>query len=115
MATIAVQTINEAGKVATYQAAEVGGDVVSNDGTIFLQLKNGSGGEITVTITAQTTSVDSSLYGDLTKSNAVKAMAASTELFIGPFAPIAYNNSDAQIAITYSGVSSLTIAALKLG
>ena len=115
MATLTVQTITESGKVATYASCEGGGDVVENDGTVFLHLKNGSGGEITVTITAQTTSIDSSLYGDLTKANATQAIAASGEAFIGPFAPIAYNNSDAQIAITYSGVTSLTIAALKLG
>ena len=115
MATLTVQTITESGKVATYASCEGGGDVVENDGSVFLHLKNASGGELTVTITAQTTTVDTSLYGDLTKANATQAIAASGEAFIGPFPPSAYNNTSSQIAITYSGVTSLTIAALRLG
>jgi len=115
MGVLAVQSITESGKVVTYSAAEGGGSVVENDGSVFLHLKNGSGGELTVTITAQTTTVDSSLYGDLTKANATQAIAASGEAFIGPFPPSAYNNTSSQIAVSYSGVTSLTVAALRLG
>ena len=114
MGLITAQEISEAGVVVTYGAATADGDVVDNEGTIFLHLKNGGGSEMTVTITAQTTSVDSPLYGALTKANASKAIAASTEVFIGPFQINAYNNTDEQIAITYSGVTSVTIAALYL-
>lgn len=115
MGAIAIQTISESGKVATYGATEGTGDTVENNGKVFLHYKNGSGSEITVTITAQTTSVDSSVYGDLTKANATQAIAASGECFIGPFAPPAYNNSSSQIVVTYSAVTSLTVAALQLG
>ena len=114
MGLITAQEISEAGVVVTYGAATVDGDVVDNEGTVFLHLKNGGGSEMTVTITAQTTSVDSPLYGALTKANASKAIAASGEAFIGPFQINAYNNTDEQIAITYSGVTSVTIAALYL-
>ena len=114
MATLTSQEISEAGVVATYAAATADGDVVANEGTIFLHVKNGGGSEITVTITAQTTSVDSPLYGELTKANASKAIAGSAEAFIGPFQINAYNNTDEQIAITYTAVTSVTIAALYL-
>ena len=114
MATLTAQAISEDGLTATYASAAGGGDKVDNDGNVFLHVKNGSGGEITVTITAQTTSIDSPIYGAITKSNASKAIAASGEAFIGPFKIEAYNNSDELIAITYSGVTSLTIAALYL-
>ena len=114
MGLIKAQEISEAGVLVTYEAATVDGDVVDNEGTVFLHVKNGGGSEMTVTITAQTTSVDSPLYGALTKANASKAIAASTEVFIGPFQINAYNNTDEQIAITYSGVTSVTIAALYL-
>ena len=116
MATLTIQTISESGiNNVSYASAAGGGDVVDNNGNVFLHIKNGSGGELTVTITAQVTSVDNGLYGELTKANASIAIAGSGEAFIGPFTPAAYNNSHAQIAITYSGVTSLTIAALQLG
>tara|TARA_R100000781_G_scaffold115006_1_gene88394 strand:- start:1875 stop:2222 length:348 start_codon:yes stop_codon:yes gene_type:complete len=115
MATLTAQEISEAGTTVTYASATADGDVVDNDGKVFLHVKNGGGSEITVTITAQTTSVDSPIYGTLTKANASKAIAGSAEAFIGPFEMQAYNNSDEQIAITYTGVTSVTIAALYLG
>jgi len=112
MAELTVQQITEAGGAASYEAAAGGGDTADNNGNMFLHIKNGGGGEITVTITAVTTSVDSGVYGDLTKANATIAVAAGTEAFIGGFAPAAFNDGNGEIAITYSGVTSVTIAAL---
>ena len=98
----------------TYSAAAAGdGDTADNNGSTFLHIKNGGGGEITATITAETTSVESNIYGDLTKANASIAISGSAEAFIGPFKPAAFND-DGQIAITYSGVTSVTIAALYI-
>ena len=113
MAELTVQQISEAGGAATYVAATAGdGDTADNNGNMFLHIKNGGGGSITVTITALTTSVDSGVYGDLTKANASIAVASETEAFIGGFAPAAFNDGNGEIAITYSGVTSVTIAAL---
>ena len=112
MAELTVQQITEAGGAATYVSTAGGGDTADNNGNMFLHIKNGSGGEITVTITAVTTSVDSGVYGDLTKANATIAIAGSAEAFIGGFAPAAFNDGNGEVAITYSGVTSLTIAAL---
>jgi len=112
MAELTVQQITEAGGAATYVSAAGGGDTADNNGNMFLHIKNGSGGEITVTITAVTTSVDSGMYGDLTKANAIIAIAGGAQAFIGGFAPAAFNDGNGEVAITYSGVTSLTIAAL---
>jgi|TARA_R100001594_G_C4028421_1_gene260758 hypothetical protein len=112
MAELTVQQITEAGGAATYVAANAGGDTADNNGNLFLHIKNGGGSEITVTITAQTTSVESGAYGELTKANASVAVAGSGEAFIGGFAPAAFNDGDSEIAITYSAVTSVTIAAL---
>ena len=112
MAELTVQQITESGGAATYVAATADGDVADNNGNLFLHIKNGGGSEITVTITAQTTSVESGAYGELTKANASVAIAASGEAFIGGFAPAAFNDGDSEIAITYSAVTSVTIAAL---
>tara|TARA_R110002051_G_scaffold194750_1_gene262973 strand:+ start:259 stop:609 length:351 start_codon:yes stop_codon:yes gene_type:complete len=115
MATITLQEVSETGSSPTYTATDVAGDVVDNvRRNTFLHFKNGAELEITVTIVAQTTSVDNQMYGDLTKANATLVLAAATEGFIGPFPTAAYSNDDNQIEITYSSVSSLTVAALYL-
>ena len=112
MAELTVQQITETGGAATYVSANGDGDVADNNGHLFLHIKNGGGSEITVTVTAQITSVDNGMYGDLTKANASIAVSASAEAFIGGFAPAAFNDGDSEIAITYSAVTSVTIAAL---
>ena len=112
MAELTVQQVTEAGGAATYVSATSEGDTADNNGNMFLHIKNGGGGSITATITALTTSVDSGMYGDLTKANATIEVVSEGEAFIGGFAPAAFNDGNGEIAITYSGVSSVTIAAL---
>tara|TARA_Y100001973_G_scaffold40959_1_gene61177 strand:- start:2483 stop:2851 length:369 start_codon:yes stop_codon:yes gene_type:complete len=115
MAELTIQQITEAGGTVTYSAASSGGDTADNGGGTFLHIKNGGSEEaVTVTITAQTTTVDSSIYGDLTKANASIAVAAGAEAFIGPFKQSAFNNANGEIAISYSQVVSVTIAALYM-
>jgi len=114
MATITVQTITESGITPTFASATAEGDVMDNDGKTFLMIKNGSGGSITVTVTAQVTSFDVGAFGPLTKSNATIAVGAGAEGMIGPFAPLAFNTNDSQISITYSGVTSVTVAGFRL-
>ena len=112
MAELTVQQITETGAAATYVAATAEGDTADNNGNMFLHIKNGSGGAITVTITALTTSVESGMYGELRKSNSATILDAGTEAFVGGFAPAAFNDGNGEIAITYTAVTSLTIAAL---
>ena len=114
MAALTVQNITETGAAVNYASAAGGGDTAENGGSMFLHIKNGSGSEMTVTITAQTTSVDSSAYGDLTKANATLAIAGAAEGIIGPFPTLAYNNADQNVAITYSSATSITIAAFTI-
>jgi len=115
MATLTRQQITSSGLAATYSSAAGGGDVVDNtDGKTWLHVKNASGSSINVTITAQVASAGFDGYGTLTVSNIVVAVAAGAEKFIGPFPRNAYNNSSNQLAISYSAVTSVTIAALYL-
>jgi hypothetical protein len=117
MPTLTRQVLGEDGLTASYVAAAGGGDqVVNTDGGTFLHIKNGSGGSITVTVAEQisgTTVTDPNL-GKLTKANATKAIAAGAEAFFGPFKKQGFNDVNGNIQITYSSVTSLTIAALKL-
>ena len=49
MATISVQTITESGITPTFASATADGDVMDNDGSTFLLVKNGGESSITIT------------------------------------------------------------------
>ena len=115
MATLSRQKVIIGGLTPSYAACAAGGDVADNsDGKTMLHVKNGSAGSITVTVTAQSTSVVTGTHGTATVSNVAIAIAAGSERLIGPFPKQAFNNSTKQLAITYSGVTSLTIAAFYI-
>lgn len=110
MATLAVQTINRAGLAPTYAAAAGGGDSFLPDPDTFLHIKNASGGSITVTIVTTNTDRLSNPVAD----NAI-AVPAAGERIIGPFPPGEYADPTTGLAaITYSGVTSTTVAAIRL-
>ena len=105
MAVLTVQEISRSGLTPSYDSAAAGGDEVANDEITFLHVKNGSGGSIDVTIQTPGT-IDGLAITDRTV-----AVPAGEERMMGPF-PAAYYGSS--LAISYSGVTSLTIAAIRL-
>ncbi len=113
MATLTVQNSAEGG-AKTFAAAASGGDVFANDGRTILAIHNESGGALTVTVTAQETTTTKSGFGDLTKADAVQSVEATSVDIMGPFPKTAFNNSSNQCAVTYSGVGSLSVAAIKI-
>jgi hypothetical protein len=115
MATLTRQKIVIGGLQHTTQAAGGSGDVVDNsDGKTFLLVTNNSGGSINVTVTAQQTSVNTGTHGTLTVPNNVVAVANGATKLIGPFPKQAYNNASKQLAISYSGTTSVVVAALYI-
>jgi len=114
MALLAEQIIVEAGIAPSFAAAAGGGDTFANDGDALLYVKNGGGGSVTVTITAQAVSLTVPGRGAMTKANAGGAVAAGADRVFGPFPPASFNNASGQVAVTYSGVTSVTVAALRL-
>lgn len=116
MAALTIQVIDEDGLAASYDPATGGGDTANNArGDVVLHAKNGSGGALTVTVTAQSTSRDVAGYGSLTKADASVSVGAGSEAFLGPFPRDAFNDASDDIAIAYpGGVTSLTIAALRV-
>lgn len=117
MATLTVQTVTSSGVTPTYVSAAVAGDQVANpDGDTFVHVKNTSTASKVVTVTAQQTSVSNVPgYGTLTKSSVTVTVPATTgDKLIGPFPLLAFNNASGRLAVTYSAVTSLTIAALRL-
>lgn len=110
MATLATQTIVPGGVAPTYAAAAGGGDNFIPDKDVFLHVKNGSGGSITVTVTVP------SKYRGKTVTNEATAVPAGAERMIGPFPADVYADpaNSGLGALGYSGVTSLTVGIFKL-
>ena len=111
MPLLPTEKIVESGLIATYTAADVGGDTFTNDGRTVLHVKNGSGSPITVTVTAEQATTDKPGYGSLTKANAVAVIAAAGDEFMGEFPAIAFGVVG---VVTYSDVTTLTLAVLRI-
>jgi hypothetical protein len=114
MATLTVQTFDEAGQDLTLSAAAGGGDEFANTGKELLVIHNGDASSKTVTITAQTTSFEDQEMGNAVKSNQQVIVSANNGVaIIGPFSRRAFNDSGGKVQITYSAVTSLEVAVVK--
>ena len=109
MATLAVQKIVRTGLELVPVAATGGGDAFPNDGKTFIYVNNASGGDITVTIVSQQT------IDGLAVADKAVIVTASDARYIGPWPIPLYNDANGLVQLTYSGVTSLTVAALRLG
>lgn len=109
MALLTVQSITRAGVLPTYAAAAGGGDTFLPSTDTFLHVKNGSGGALTVTA-----ATPGSVAG-LAIADAAVSVPATSERMIGPF-PAEYfaDPTTGLCNVTYSGVTSLTVAAVQV-
>ena len=115
MADLAIQDVVEAGLQVTYVNAASGGDAALNiDGDVILHARNTDVAARTVTVAAQDASEDVPGFGAMTKPNVQVAVPAGEERFIGPFPKRAFNDVSNKVQITYSAVTNLTIAALRV-
>jgi hypothetical protein len=110
-----VQSVVPGGVAPTYAAAN-NGDVFPADSSErnFLHVKNGGGGSINATIPAQSGSAKVPGVGTVAIPDIVVAVAAGAEKMIGPVGQ-AYINASGNVTVNYSGVTTVTAAALKLG
>lgn len=108
MATLTVQNVVRTGLEATFAACAAGGDAIPNDGRTIAEIINASGSDITVTVVSQTV-IDSKALGD----DAIVITAAERR-HIGPWPTSIYNDVNERVQLTYSGVTTLTIAALRV-
>lgn len=106
MATLTVQKPSVAGAALTYVSAAGGGDEFLNTGREFLHVVNAGGGNITVTFNSQTLCN----YGF--DHDMAVTVNAGTDRMIGPFDTVRFNDANTRIQVTYSGVTSLTVAAI---
>lgn len=111
MAALTVQQVSVSGLVnPSFVAAAGGGDTFVNNGTsTFFEASNASGGSITITFD-DSGSVSPTGATQFNPDVAV-AVPAGQRAIIGPFPTARFGPT---VAVTYSGVTSLTVAALRL-
>ena len=111
MAVLTVQNISRAGLdvTAALAAADSEGDSWGNTGTEYLAVNNGSGSSITVTLAYQ------KQFDGASATNRTVAVAAGRLALIGPFPQHLYNASNQRASVTYSSVTSVTVAAVRMG
>src|SRR6266498_3332365 len=107
MATLTTAAITAAGTDPAFVAANGAGDKVTPGDTTYLHVKNASGVSVTVTIAA----VGLCTQG-FTHSSVV-AVPAGEERVIGRI-DSRFAASDGLAAVTYSAVTSVTVAACRL-
>lgn len=108
--TIVAMTVQQTlrtGIKPTYAAANAGGNSFANDGRVRLVVVNGGVGSVTVTI-----DVVGTLDG-LAVSDIAQAVPAGETWEFGPFAPGIFNQPDGTVNVSYSGVTSVTVAAIR--
>lgn len=112
MAILAVAQTSLAGVALGAVAAAGGGDSFQNDGATALYVKNGSGAPITVTADAP----NADNFGIIDNAHDSPAtIAAGAERLLGPFPPGRFNDANGRVQLTYSGVTSLTVAPFRIG
>lgn len=111
MATLTVQTAAIAGTALTLSAAAGGGDQFANSGNERVLIKNGSGSPITVTFDSPATCN----FGAAAAAahDIAVVVAAGAETLAGPFAVDRFNDGNGNVQISYSGVTSLTVAVVR--
>ncbi len=108
MAVLSVQSISTAGRNPTFVAAAGGGDEFPNAGREYLEVINGSGVSVNVTITTPA-SVDGEPVADR-----VVAVPAAERRKIGPFPTGVFNAADGNVDVAYSAVTSVTVGVFRL-
>lgn len=102
------------GVVSGGSAANADGHTVENHrGNTYIEVTNGGGGSINVTVNApaKTRPADAE-WPAMALANVVVAVAAGASKIIGPI-PTAYNDSGGNVSITFSGVTSVSVVAFN--
>lgn len=108
MAVLSVQSITQAGIAPTFSAAGAAGDSFSNNEKTYFHVKNGGASSITVTVDSFT-KCNHGFDHDITIT-----VPASGERIIGPFPSARFNDDSSKVNVTYSAVTSVTVAAFKM-
>jgi hypothetical protein len=108
MAVFTKQPIGLVGAAVTFTACAGGGDSILDPIGAVVVIRNGSGAPITVTFVTPGNLPNGDAYPDHTVS--VPATTGERWIKLGP----EYVNATGQCDVTYSGVTSLTMAVVSL-
>lgn len=111
MATLTpIQRVNHVGASieASGVSAAVGGDAFPNDGDVLIYLRNASGSSITVTAVTQIAPTG------LAVNDTTITVPSLGVVVAGPFPPEIYNDASGLVQLTYSSVTSFSLAAIQL-
>ena len=112
MATLTTQVVNRAGAVVTPVAAAGGGDAMSCGAGMMLEVVNGGGSPITVTLAIPS---GASGYPNVAYTSTAVSVTNGTTKRFGPIAaPVYQDPTTGLCTITYSGVTTVTVAAVQL-
>jgi hypothetical protein len=114
MAALTIQTVLDTG-ITPSLAAATSSDTVADDGTnrTYVEVVNGGGGSINVTVPSQQANTQVPGVGVLAVPDIVVAVTNGTRRFIGPFTR-AYINTSGNVTLNFSGVTSVTVGAFKV-
>lgn len=107
MAQLTVQETTLDGSTVTYATAGASGDTFSNDGDTTLRVKNGGASSMTVTVSSLKP-CDQGFTHDIQDT-----VPAGGELEIGPFSPVRFNDKTGNVSVSYSAVTTVTVAAVR--
>jgi len=112
MTVLAVQNSVVTGLEETYSAANADGHSIANEaGDVILRVKNGSGADITLTFATP------AKIAGLDIENPTCVVTLGEERTCGPFRTDVFNQVSGSLRgvfVTFSGVSSLTVAAIRV-
>ena len=113
MAVLTVAQIVITKVAQTLAAANGGGDSFPNTGKELIAIKNAGGGSINLTVVASGQVCN---YGSGSPTHdAVIAIPNDSVIYlVGPFATLRFNDTNQRAQLTYSGVTSVTIAIFSL-
>lgn len=103
------QDVSAAGLAVSLTAANADGHTIPGTGDVLLDVLNGSGSSINVTIVTPGTQDGQAI------SDRVVAVAAGARKLIGPFPPRTYTDeTDSLVDVDFSAVTTVTCAAIQL-
>lgn len=112
MATLTAIVPAVTGATLAEVAAAGGGDKFLNNGRKLLVVNNGDVAPITVTMDAAATTPVAG--GTVAYTDPTNAVAAGARDIMGPFDPRVFNDAQGFVNISYSGVTSVTVAVIDI-
>jgi hypothetical protein len=111
MATLATQNVTRTASTITPVAAAAGGDAMECGPKMALEVTNGGGSPITVTLAIPAAS---SAYSNIAYASSTMSVPAGASRRFGSVDGMYRDPTTGLCTITYSAVTSVTVAAVKL-